>query len=81
MSHQVGAKEFPAGGGVVRVPVTLHPGRNSLQLDGETVSVFLSDAGSGKPPAGFEVPDAHAEGIGCGDCHRIEGDRAVLLDP
>jgi predicted CXXCH cytochrome family protein len=74
-------EEYPAGTGAVRVKVTLPPGRTTLQLDGETVTVFLAGAGAQIPPAGFEIPDAHAEGIGCGDCHSIEKEQAPLLDP
>lgn len=74
-----GSREYPAGEGAVRVKVTLAPGRNTLQLDGETVDVFLEGDNAGTPPAGFEIPDAHAEGIGCEDCHRIEKEQAPLL--
>jgi predicted CXXCH cytochrome family protein len=49
-------------------------------LDGETVNVFLGGAGAEQVPAGFEVPDAHAQGIGCDDCHRLEGAKAPLLE-
>ena len=79
--HQGASKEYAAGTGVVRVKVSLSPGSSTLQLDGESVTVFLAGAGAEKSPAGFEIPDAHVEGIDCGDCHRIGEAQAPLLDP
>lgn len=81
LSRGGGAEELPVGEGVVRVPVALQPGVNTLRLDGEAVEVFLEGSGAWQPPAGFEIPDAHAAGIGCEDCHRFENGQAQLLEP
>lgn len=80
VAQRQGSKEHPAGEGAVRVKVVLRPGSSTLELDGETVTVFLGGDGAGQPPAGFEAADEHAVGIGCGDCHRLEGGKAPLLE-
>lgn len=81
VAQQGASREFAVAPGVVRVKLTMQPGNGSLQLDGEAVRFFLEGAGAGAAPAGFEIPDAHAAGIGCEDCHTIGKEQAPLLEP